>query len=191
MWPTWIRVLWPVVRLQAAAWLIVNAPRWDLLPRAISHPDKHAVCVTLCLWHTCFHRLPTSSAIFPTRTGSSDTRPTNRNRRLSITDERGLLPMFYKGWMGTPLCNGSGWLEVWNWISDSICDDMSQSCNCVWALLTPILNSRHRGRAGGHRHHKRENPQWIKSWREKMLHLLIIPHTGDRKQSGEASITLM
>lgn len=127
--------MWLVVRLQAAARLTVSAPQWDLLPWAISHPDTHGVCVTLWLWHACFHRLPTSSAVFLTCSGRSDTRPANRNRRLSITDEkRPFSRVLWRTevWTGTPLGDGSGWLKVWNVMFDSICDHLRVClCMCV------------------------------------------------------------
>lgn len=96
-WPACFQVMWPAVRLQPEARLIVNTPRWDLLPRAISHPDKHCLCVTLSAHDTLVSTFArrSSSDIFLTHSGKSDTRPLNQNKHLSITDERGLWPIFY------------------------------------------------------------------------------------------------
>lgn len=71
--------------------------------------QAQCVCHSLWLWHTCFHRLPTfthcsSSDIFLTHSGKGGTRPMNQNKHLSITDERGLLPIFYN-----MLRVGHGW----------------------------------------------------------------------------------
>lgn len=80
------------------------------MPRAISHPDKHGVCVTLYAYDTLVSTTITQRSgpeIFLTY---SDTRPVNQNKHLSIIDERGLLPIFFffflqhsKGWAWTGL----------------------------------------------------------------------------------------
>lgn len=158
---------------EEAGRLIANAPRWDPLPRAISHPDKRGVCVTLRLWHTCFHRLPTSSGALLTRTGSSDTRPANRNWRLSITDERGLLPTFYD----TPRVGqgrrSAAALVDWEfgmWFLTLFCDKLSRSCTRERTGSSDTNTQYLRPRWSRSRSPPlKKDCWWIKSWEKQGL----------------------